>query len=105
MSYAAEILEVMPQWLLPVIVFFGMFVMYELAKAKWLTPKQNGNGAIKKLQEEVGNHLTTKIDELVTTTRDLTEQLNRNVNTMNVVLTKIDKMHEHVLEVKGKVGA
>lgn len=105
MSYITEILKILPQWLLPVIVFFAMFVLYELAKTKWLVPKQNGSGAIKELQIEIENHLTTKIDELITVTRNQTEELNRNVKTMNVILTKMDSMRDIMIKIEGKVGA
>ena len=43
--------------------------------------------------------------ELAETTRDVSEQLNRNVNTSVVVLTKIDALRDILISLDAKIGA
>ena len=47
----------------------------------------------------------TATRELSETTRDVSEQLNRNVNTSVVVLTKIDALRDILISLDAKIGA
>ena len=104
-----------PEWR-PFIVLLLMYVGWRVAKQKnWV----NGEHAL--TQEEIQNSLTPVLAriaaveaelqgdieatrDLAASVRDTTEQLNRNVNTSVVVLTKIDSLRDVLIGLDAKIG-
>ena len=120
-----------PEWR-PFIVLLFAGIGWRIAKQKgWingdhaLTSDEIRNALapvaarIAAVELEVGNHLPKMLDELrmdlqgdieatqelAASVRDTTEQLNRNVNTAVVVLTKIDALRDVLVALDAKIGA
>jgi hypothetical protein len=94
-------------------------IIYKWADVKYINPKGDGDGAlasdlsdkVDSLELHLTNHLTSDVRDLknaiidmAQATRDMKEELNRNVNTMTVLLTKNDQMRDILIEVRGKVN-
>ena len=119
-----------PEWR-PFIVLLFAGIGWRIAKQKgWingdhLTQDEIRNALapvaarIAAVELEVGNHLPKLLaelrmdlqgdieatQELAASVRDTTEQLNRNVNTAVVVLTKIDALRDVLVALDAKIGA
>lgn len=128
LSWLGESIASLP----PDLRFFAIIAIciavYKYVDVKHLQPKSNGNKALENkvgnLELHLTNHLTTEVaqlkssveaqtvavnamtnsnQELAKEVRNMVEQTNRAVNTMNVVLSKIDNMRDVMVEIKGKV--
>jgi len=130
-SWLAELILGLPPESRFVALVGLMALIWKVIDLKYIQPRTNGNGAKNacsvgdEIKEQVDglelyltNHLTTEVENLTNAVKGLTvavaesteeirnmvEQTNRSVNTMNVVLGKIDDQRESIIRLEARMG-
>lgn len=116
-TWLNEAISGLPPELRFVVIIVVLGLIYKGVDMKFIQPKSGEHEDHLDIQEQIANiekHVTNhlshdlkdvsmEIKALAGVIRDLTEQTNRNVNTMNVVLNKQDNMRDVLIEIKGKI--
>ena len=116
-SWLSDAISGLPPELRFVVIIVVLGLIYKGVDLKFLQPKANGHEDHVDIQDQIANielHVTNHLahemadlknalNTLTAGVRDMTEQLNRNVNSMNVMLNKQDSMRDLVIEMKGKI--
>jgi len=97
-----------------ILILVVLGITYKFLEIKYLNRGEVSDLDIQEqianIEKHVTNHLShdlkdiaAEIKALSSVIRDLTEQTNRNVNTMNVVLAKQDQTRDMLIELRGEI--
>ena len=116
-TWLNEAISGLPPELRFVVIIVVLGLIYKGVDMKFIQPKSGEHEDHLDIQEQIANiekHVTNhlshdlkdisvEIKALSGVIRDLTEQTNRNVNTMNIVLGKQDQARDMLIELRGEM--
>ena len=114
LTWLTEAMSGLPSEFRFILILVVLGITYKFLEIKYLNRGEVSDLDIQEqianIEKHVTNHLShdlkdisAEIKALSSVIRDLTEQTNRNVNTMNVVLAKQDQTRDMLIELRGEI--